>query len=153
MAQSISSAASIRQFLTTILKGDPPTNSDLVCALDELVSAYHNTPDSFDELDDKEAPATDYDRLSALLSKRFPDFGFYAVADPLDMRLEALGVGDAIDDLADIVLDMQETLWRYENVSEADGNWYFRFSYYHWGVHIRSLSLYLCHLLHRQAQD
>ena len=143
---SNSSDASVRKFLTAILEGSPPTNNDLVRTLDELVSAYHDTPDSFDESNDKEAPAGDYDRVSALLAKRFPDFGFYAVADPIDMKLEAPGVGDAIDDLADIVLDMQETIWRFENVSEADGNWYFRFSYYHWGIHIRALSLYLCHL-------
>ncbi len=141
-----SSATSVREFLTAILEGKPPTTSDLVRALDELLSAYHNTPDSFDELNDIEAPASDYDRISAVLTKRFPNFGFYAVADPLDMNLEAPGVGDAIDDLADIVLEMQETLWRYENVSEADGNWYFRFSYYHWGIHIRELGVYLCHL-------
>jgi len=132
--------------LTAILEGEPPTTDVLVRTLDELLIAYHNTPESFDELNDKEAPDSDYDQISALLTKRFPDFGFYAVADPLDMDLEAPGVGDAIDDLADIVMDMQETLWRYENVSEADGNWYFRFSYYHWGIHIRKLGLYLCHL-------
>ena len=141
-----SSATSVQAFLTAILEGEPPTTDILVRALDELLIAYHNTPESFDELNDKEAPDSDYDQISALLAKRFPNFGFYAVADPLDMNLEAPGGGDAIDDLADIVMDMKETLWRYENVSEADGNWYFRFSYYHWGIHIRKLGLYLCHL-------
>ena len=141
-----SSATSVKAFLRAILEGEPPTTDVLVRALDELLIAHHNTPESFDELNDKEAPTGDYVQMSALLAKRFPKFGFYAVADPLDMNLEAPGVGDAIDDLADIVTDMQETLWRYENVSEADGNWYFRFSYYHWGIHIRKLGLYFCHL-------
>ena len=61
----------------------------------------------------------------------FPSFGFYH--SPLNMvRVEEepdCGIGDAVDDLLDIVIDLLEIKWRIENNSLADGLWFFDFTF------------------------
>jgi hypothetical protein len=70
--------------------------------------------------------------------------GHYAIANPSDIPPKEALVGDAIDDIADIVRDLQEVIWRAEHQSENDARWYFRNLFWiHWGRHLRELSLYL----------
>ena len=53
-------------------------------------------------------------------------------------------VGDAIDDICDIVGDLQEVLWCFENTSENDALWHYEINFRsHWGRHLRDLQLYL----------
>jgi hypothetical protein len=52
-------------------------------------------------------------------------------------------MGDAIDDLADLTLDMREVVWLAEHVGLDDAHWSFRLHYFHWGRHARELALYL----------
>ena len=81
-----------------------------------------------------------YDQLGA----RFPDYGYYASVDPRLVLEEKPSVGDAIDDLADIVLDLREVSWRYDTFGADDAHWHFRFLFQiHWGAHVRDLSRYL----------
>jgi hypothetical protein len=67
------------------------------------------------------------------------------VVDPTQINIEqSITAGDAIDDLADIVQDLEEVIWRFENVGSEDGLWHFKSLYrMHWGRHLRELSLYL----------
>jgi hypothetical protein len=53
-------------------------------------------------------------------------------------------VGDAIEDIADIVGDLKEVLWCFKHTSENDALWNFH-NYFkiHWGRHLRDLQLYL----------
>ncbi|KUJ53355.1 hypothetical protein [Chryseobacterium sp. JAH] len=37
-----------------------------------------------------------------------------------------IAIGDAIDDLSDIILDLLQIKWRIENNSPDDGLWYFQ---------------------------
>ena len=79
------------------------------------------------------------------MRKRFPNLGFYGVIfDPLKLPPEEPVVGDAIDDIADIVSDLSEILWRHEMLGEEDANWHFRYLYeIHWGRHLHELRHYL----------
>jgi len=53
-------------------------------------------------------------------------------------------VGDAIDDITDIAVEMEEIEWRWKNTSEADALWHFRFgASRHWIDHMRQLQFYL----------
>jgi hypothetical protein len=77
------------------------------------------------------------------MAARFPDFGFYSVADPGDLPGEVL-VGDAIDDLCDIARDLREVRWLADHGHEADAIFAFRFGYQsHWGQHLHDLRRYL----------
>jgi hypothetical protein len=55
-----------------------------------------------------------------------------------------MGVGDGIDDIADILLDHKDVLWRLKNTSIDDGLRDLKKSFEsHWGSHLRELQLYL----------
>ena len=64
--------------------------------------------------------------------------------EPLADAFEpAVTAGDAVDDLTDIAVDLQEVLDR-SGKSTDDAIWHFRFGYQaHWGRHLRWLQLIL----------
>ena len=63
------------------------------------------------------------------VAKNFPEFRWYhtILNSPEIMQKAKLATGDAIDDLADIIQDLIEIKWRFENNSEANGWWFFEF--------------------------
>ena len=136
-----------RRFIDLVLKDEHVSNALLVKALDELAFAYHFSPASEPSDDDIECPYDAFDQYKDLyrrIGERFPELGYYAVADPSEVPAKEPMIGDAIDDLADIVNDLQQVLWRAENVSASDARWYYRMLFeIHWGRHLRELSLYL----------
>jgi hypothetical protein len=132
-----------RNFLRVVWEGTPPTDAELAEALDRLVVAYHDTPDADVSESDLEAPRQDGASLYREVANRFPDYGIYALADPLEPIDQQMSAGDAIDDLADITLDMREVVWLAEHVGLEDAHWSFRLHFFHWGQHARELSLYL----------
>jgi len=79
-------------------------------------------------------------------ARRFPQLGYYNIAgniggEPLNSEMS---VGDSIDDLADLLGDLVEVLWRWDNTSSIDALWHLDLSYrQHWGSHLRALQLYL----------
>lgn len=91
-----------------------------------------------------DAPRQEAASLCAELAARFPEYGFYPVADPAKTMEDALMMGDAIDDLADLTLDMREVVWAAEHLGIDDAHFAFRLLFFHWGQHARELSLYLC---------
>lgn len=139
--------AAARHFLAITLEGAPPGDRELAHALDLLAVACHDLPEGHVALDGTDPPRRDYDELYKQLCRRFPTLGLYSSADPAAELLGKPLVGDAIDDLADIVLDMEEAVWRAENLGADDANWFIRTMYFHWGGHMRELML---HLHHRQ---
>lgn len=55
-----------------------------------------------------------------------------------------IGVGDAVDDLADIAMDLAGVAWRFEHTSAADALWHYEHLYrIHWGEHLRDLQRFL----------
>ena len=76
----------------------------------------------------------------------FKDFGFYKTVlgfDDTD-NLKECGIGDAIDDITDIINDLLEIKWRIENNSWTDGLWYFELIFKsHTQQHILDLLNYM----------
>jgi len=72
----------------------------------------------------------------------FKDFGLYkSILDINDIdNLKEKAIGDAIDDLSDIIADLLEIKWRIEKNSLADGLWFFELIFYsHTQQHILDL--------------
>lgn len=133
----------VRHFLYIVLEGETPTIAALSRALDRLAVAYHDTPGDVPTPDSPEPPERDW-AMAKAIGARFPDFGYYAVANPLIVIDGKPGVGDAIDDLDDIARDLTEVLWYWENRGAQDANWSYRFLYEcHWGQHLHWLRNYL----------
>ena len=134
-----------RGFLSLVVEGKPPSDEVLAMALDKLLMAYHEARDGAPAEGYMEPPQVSFSERYASLSSRFPNLGVYAVVDPTQINIEqSITAGDAIDDLADIVQDLEEVIWRFENVGSDDGLWHFKSLYrMHWGRHLRELSLYL----------
>jgi len=132
-----------RQFLSIVWEGETPSDEALLSALDRLVEAFHDTPDAGPSDTDVEAPRSGGPALYKQVAARFPDYGLYPVSDPIASIDDAAMVGDAIDDLADLTLDMREVVWLADHIGLDDAHWSFRLHYFHWGRHARELALYL----------
>ena len=133
-----------REFLKELQEGDPPTLPRLIEMLEGLKSVYRATPKTDPPDWFGSAPEKDYQQTYGKLCVRFPEYGYYPVTEPGDPEGTESYLGDSIDDLADIVGDISEAIWLYENVNEAEAQWQFRFSYeIHWGIHLAKLLLYL----------
>jgi hypothetical protein len=139
----------IDDFLNLIEKGKDSIEANeqaLIPTLDKLALAYHSSAYEFDEQDYPEPPSKDYQKLRAIVTERFPNFGYYNLPQEVTTKISEteILVGDAIDDITDITRDMQEIRWRWNNTSDLDALWYFRLGYYsHWGNHLRELQFYL----------
>ncbi|MEP3226591.1 MAG: DUF5063 domain-containing protein [Parasphingorhabdus sp.] len=139
--------ASINGFLS-LLSGTSKDSdgrlAKLAMALDSLVWAYNHSSDVEPDTDDVDNPQSDYDLLAKRASEVFPELGYYCDVDPDESIEQKIGVGDAIDDIADIARDLSEVLWLKQNVSENEAVWMFRFGYEsHWGRHLHDLRRYL----------
>ncbi len=136
----------VREFLG-LFEGEPKEPEKrlraLALALDKLSCAYHQTQRIYsDSL--VEPPRNGRDDAS-LISKYFPDFGWYPISAPLASDTQKPMMADALNDLSDIRQDLLEVLWRWNNVGEADSVDSFFFSYEtHWGkFHLPGLRLYV----------
>jgi hypothetical protein len=131
-----------RRFISSVVDGIPPSNEELIRLLDELAQAYHACP--LGEVTDANIDIPRQKYLHSEIGVRFPKLGWYSTADPSDALPRQTGVGDAIDDLADIVRDLQDVISHYEALGLDDAHWMFRFLFrIHWGGHLRHLALYL----------
>jgi hypothetical protein len=130
-------------FLDVLWAGVPPTDTALAAAVDRLLAASHDVSPSDGMDSDLDPPTEDWSSLYTQIAARFPDYGLYAVAEPLVLGECVVMAGDAIDDLADLTKDLREVLWRSEHIGVDDGAWYFRLMYFHWAHHARQLALFL----------
>lgn len=115
----------------------------------DLVKIYNLYFEIEYKFDETEYPNFDKGNLPNIrqnIENNFKDFGFYKTIfniNDID-NLKDNTIGDAIDDLSDITLDLLEIKWRIENNSLADGLWYFQFIFYgHTQQHILDLLNYL----------
>lgn len=125
----------------------------LEVALDSLALSYRFATLEINKDDFSEAPSADYQYLRRLAAERFPQLGFYNMPNLITSSIaeaEVL-VCDALDDVADIAVELYEVAWRWDNTSSSDALWHFRFGYEsHWGDHLRYLQLYI-HALKKEA--
>ncbi len=132
-----------RAFLAAVWDGPTPSESVLAEALDRLAVEYHAAAESEPSESHEAPPPHEGKQLYRETYERFPELGYYAVADPLKVVDDAPTVSDAIDDIADITKDMREVVWRGEHLGVEDATWYFRLMFIHWGRHARHLASYL----------
>ncbi|MDB4224887.1 DUF5063 domain-containing protein [Granulosicoccus sp.] len=123
-----------------------PDHGELLIELDLLVVSANIGEFSYDEKDYPDAPEWDPAEIRERLCERFPKLGLYCTSyGELEKFEEAqIVVGDAIDDLVDIVLDLKDVQWCLKNTSTYDAAWNYQFRYRtHWGLHARELQLHL----------
>ena len=119
----------------------------LLQALSRLELACLDLPDVEPDDQDGNSPNT-YDSRRALVASAFPEFGLYRTIRSASVdEVEEVGVGDAIDDLADILRDIDGALWTEASQSETNAIWEAKFSYeHHSGEHLVDLRSYLYRL-------
>lgn len=103
-----------------------------------LVNLYaHYLEVSFehDENDYNKSPEFKYNEIRPIVESNFPGLGFYhSLFGSHDVSHDAdVVMGDGIDDLTDIIKDMLDVKWRFENTSNNNALWYFE-------LHMRSHS-------------
>ena len=129
-----------QNFIHFVTEGELPTIKQLSIALDTLAQAYNEAADGAFSESDAEPPPRDYQSVRNQLRLRFPYLGYYELAWPD----RGVVTSDAIGDLADILGDLREVMWRFEYLGANDALWHFKFLFKtHWGLHLRDLSLHL----------
>lgn len=111
-----------------------------------IYSYYFDVEDKFDKSDFPEFKKPELDDIRINVESNFKDFGFYCkVLAPLEIDEEVdISLGDTIDDLSDIIIDLLEIKWRIENNSLTDGLWFFDLTFYnHTQQHILDLLNYM----------
>ena len=133
-----------RAFLDIVWAKTPPDDARLLTALDQLLVSAHDVHPGEENNPEIDPPRDDWEEVYGLLRERHPDYGHYAIADPLRGAEEAVLLADPIDDLLDLTSDLREVVWRGEHGGAGDAAWYFRFLYEaHWGNHARDLARYI----------
>lgn len=78
----------------------------------------------------------EYEKIRKIVESNFPDLSMYiSVWDSHKIEYEKgksnpivnSVLEDAIDDISDIIKDLMEVKWRFENTSNEDAMWHFRF--------------------------
>jgi hypothetical protein len=138
----------IKEFTSFILTDDKKDNDleMLIRKLDELPLLVYAVDFEFDGNDYPDPPENIYSEIRSKVVAKFPELGMYESTcfDESIERKERLTVGDAIDDITDIVGDLLEIEWYFENTTEANAMWHLETSYRsHWGNHLREVQLYL----------
>ena len=111
-----------------------------------IYTLYFDIRYQFDGRDYSDFSIPNFPNIRQNVESNFPEFGFYkTVLDNDDIEnLKECGVGDAIDDLTDIINDLLEIMWRIKNNSLADGLWYFESIFKsHTQQHILDLLTYM----------
>ncbi|AZI43363.1 hypothetical protein EHF33_11925 [Deinococcus psychrotolerans] len=121
---------------------------ELDFALLALSNAVSHFPNISDWPDDAES-SLDYAVLSAEISRHWPELGLYDLNTGEGLTDHSSEIGDAIDDLADIALDLGRSLEiAHVNVSGAVSQ--LRFWYdAHWDDHAADLRKHLTWLLNK----
>ncbi len=108
----------------------------------KIYNLYFDIEYKFDEADFPDFNKSKLPDIRKNVESNFKDYGFYkTILDINDIaNLKDNAIGDAIDDLSDIISDLLEIKWRIENNSLADGLWYFQLIFYgHTQQHILDL--------------
>ena len=114
----------------------------------KIYSLFFDISYKFDETDYPDYTGTSQEDIRRNVETNFKDYGFYrTVLDINDLdNTQDLAIGDAIDDLTDIIADLLEVKWRIENNSIDNGLWFFELIFKsHTQEHIIDLLNYMKH--------
>lgn len=103
----------------------------------------------FDDTDYGEFETTQLTDIRSNIESNFKNFGLYkTLVDIQNINdISTCAIGDAIDNLSDITIDLSEIKWRLENNSINDGLWFFELCFRsHMQQHILSLLNYMKNL-------
>ena len=112
----------------------------------KIYKLYFDIKFKFDETDYPDFDKSKFPDIIQNVASNFKDYGLYkTILDINDIdNLKDNAIGDAIDDLSDIIADLLEIKWRIENNSLADGLWFFQLIFYsHTQQHILDLLNYM----------
>lgn len=103
--------------------------SEVKKLLIRIYNFYLECSPLFENVDDNFRQEVSYDDIRKITAAIFLDFGWYhTVLNPNELSKEAdVATGDAIDDLTDIIKDMMEVKWCFENTTEGYAIWKFCF--------------------------
>lgn len=121
---------------------------DLEKNLIKIYSKYFEIQYELDETDYNSFNKKKIPNVIENVKSNFPDFGWYnIILDYEKVYVEpknAIGIGDAIDDLSDIIYDLLEIKWRKENNSINDAWAFFELIFYaHTQQHLLDLLNYM----------
>ena len=138
----------IREFLAFVLEGEKEVNDlgEFMTRLDKLAYVSGCIEAKFDEREYPDPPENEYREIRKIVEKRFPNLGYYNSPENICEKIPSsqMVLGDGIDDISDIVGDLKDALWYFENTSKANALWHTQESFRsHWGRHLRELQLYL----------
>lgn len=139
----------VRSFLYLMEKGTGSVEGNekmLSLMIDRLAIASHYHVYGRNGVTSPTPPDHDSDTLHALVTERFPNYGYYNTPEYIVRYVADTSclVGDAIDDIVDIALDLYTVEWYWKNVSERAALRYFEDRYREsWGMQLRQLQLYL----------
>jgi hypothetical protein len=94
-----------------------------------------------------------YDQLrQELLAPRFPSLGYYYTCmNPLEVTgTIQTGTNDALDDLADIYLDLAKGYEYFKDGDLENAACYWKLTFYHWGRHAVELQKVLFDIIQRE---
>jgi hypothetical protein len=96
----------------------------------EIYTEYLNTEYVLDTNDYDAEPEFEYTEIRKHVISNFNDFGWYSqVLDLNEMQPNIeIAIGDAVDDLTDIIKDLLVVKWKMDNTSKMDALWCFSFS-------------------------
>lgn len=126
---------------------DTDKERNLEKSLVRIYNSYFDYSYEFDQSEYVDFDKSQFPNVLENIKSNFPDFGFYnihlsLIETPSSSNNQALG--DAVDDLHDIIFDLLEVKWRLENNSYDDGIWFFKFIFEsHTKQHIIDLLNYL----------
>jgi hypothetical protein len=114
----------LRSNLTVIDKDIVLLERNLV----KIYCLYFDVEYEFDEGEYSELDKSQLPNIRQNVESNFKDFGLYKTILDIDdiENSNENAIGDAIDDLTDIIMDLLEIKWRIENNSLNDGLWYFQ---------------------------
>jgi hypothetical protein len=129
----------------------PANEKEFIKSLDNLALSTNYLNDIvFDETEYPDEPKLIYNEIREIINKKFPNHGYYNIPSKITEEIAdaEIIVGDAIDDICDLYIDMKRIKWRFENTSQMDALWNFQFGYNsHWGWHLRDLQWYVFNLI------
>ena len=96
----------------------------------DIYSEYLSVEFKFDNKEYEEEPEFDYAEIKKNVKSNFPDLDWYSSVIDLNKTEPnvEIGIGDALDDLSDIIKDLLAVKWKMDNTSEMDALWQFDFS-------------------------